>query len=194
MSLSKYQLPPNPSPQLQVVLDYFKCLSRWDLEKLSTLSSPRFTQETLPASMGIPSRTRSEDTAYLKEFQDSLKSAPLQIQIYDINESKGKVWVHMLMNPVNVECFFLFGFGVGNEENLIVNVTEFVDSKVFTQMNSQSAQPETPQKETPQPETPIEALSSSVRNWVMATAHCYVDMLFFVPRSLVYVLSIADQK
>jgi hypothetical protein len=90
----------------------------------------------------------------------------------------------MLMNPTNVECFFLFGFGVGNEENVIVNVTEFVDSKVFTQMNSQSAQPE----------TPIPALSSSVRNWVIATALCYVDVLSFAPRSLIYILSIADRK
>jgi hypothetical protein len=79
MSLSNYQLPPDPSPQLQVVLDYFKYLSRWDFDKLSSLSSPRFTQETLPASLGTPSRTNSKDIAFLKEIRDSLKSAPLQV-------------------------------------------------------------------------------------------------------------------
>jgi hypothetical protein len=79
MPQPKYQLPPIPSPQLKVVLDYFKCLSRWDLDKLSLLSAPHFIQETLPGSMGIPSRTKSEDIAFLKEFRDSLKSAPLEV-------------------------------------------------------------------------------------------------------------------
>jgi hypothetical protein len=79
MSQPKYQLPLNPSPQMKVVLDYFKCLSRWDLDKLATLSSPNFTQSTLPASMSIQTRTKNEDITFLKGFRDSLKSAPLVV-------------------------------------------------------------------------------------------------------------------
>jgi hypothetical protein len=91
------------------------------------------------------------------------------------------VLAQMLMNPVNVECFFLFEFGTGKDENLIIGVIEFVDSKVFTEMNAQSSQ-------SAKPETPIQVLSKSIRNCVTAMARCYVDMLLFVPRSAMYVL------
>ena len=50
----------------------------------------------------------------------------------------------MLMNPINIECFFLFKFGTGKEEELVIRVIEFVDSKKFMEMGAKSAQPETP--------------------------------------------------
>jgi hypothetical protein len=87
----------------------------------------------------------------------------------------------MLMNPVNVECFFLFEFGTGNEEELIVRVIEFVDSKKFAEMNAQSSQIV---------KSPIQALASSVYNLFAATGHCYLDMMLFVPRTVIYVLSV----
>jgi hypothetical protein len=80
MSEPTFQWRPNPSPQLKVVRDYFQCLSHWDLDKLSKLSSPGFIQETLPASMGLPSRNKTEDLAFLKDFRDSLNSAPLEVR------------------------------------------------------------------------------------------------------------------
>jgi hypothetical protein len=49
----------------------------------------------------------------------------------------------MFINPTHVECFFLFEFGTGDEEELIVKVIEFVDfvdSKKFTEMNAQIRQ------------------------------------------------------
>ncbi|KAH9976321.1 hypothetical protein BGW80DRAFT_1292815 [Lactifluus volemus] len=79
MSQPQFQLPLVPSPQLRVVLDYFNRLSRWELDELSLLSSANFIQETLPASMGVPSRTKSEDIAFLKELRDSLHSLPLEV-------------------------------------------------------------------------------------------------------------------
>jgi hypothetical protein len=79
MSQPRFLLPSDPSPQLRVVLDYFNHLSRWELDKLSLLSSANFIQETLPVSMGIPSRTKSEDIAFLKEFRDSLYCFPLEV-------------------------------------------------------------------------------------------------------------------
>lgn len=71
--------PPKPSPQLKVVLDYFDCLSKWDLETLSQLSTPSFTQVTLPASLHIAARTKKEDIEFLHQFRDSLKGAPLEV-------------------------------------------------------------------------------------------------------------------
>lgn len=110
-----YQIPSYPSRQLKVVLDYFNSLKTWDLETLSQLSTPSFTQATLPASLGIPVRTKEEDIAFLHTFRDSLKSAPLEvcnirktysslvwranvsskIIIHGVNESKGNIWVHV---------------------------------------------------------------------------------------------------
>jgi hypothetical protein len=37
----------------------------------------------------------------------------------------------MFVKPVNIEGFFNFRFGTGKDESLIVNFTEFVDSKVY---------------------------------------------------------------
>jgi hypothetical protein len=101
-----------------------------------------------------------------------------------------------MMKTVNVECFFLFTFGTGNDddENPIINVTEFVDSKVFSggdggdrnddgSGNNNSAQPDA------QPETPFQGLSSSVRNCIKAMGRCYMDILLFGPRSVKYAMS-----
>jgi hypothetical protein len=99
----------------------------------------------------------------------------------EISEIDCMVLAQMLMNPINVECFFLFDFGTGNEEELIVRVIEFVDSKKFTQMSAQGSQ---------SVKSPIQALSSSVYNLLVATGRCYLDTLLFVPRSVLYVLSV----
>ncbi|KAH9994301.1 hypothetical protein BJV77DRAFT_995991, partial [Russula vinacea] len=196
-----YQIPPNPSRQLKVVLDYFNFLKNWDLETLSQLSTPYFTQVTLPASMGVPIRSKSEDIEFLHHFRDSLKGVPLELIIYDVNENKGKIWVHvrpltqqglshtdylvcfvqLMMKTVNVECFFLFTFGTSNDENLITNVTEFVDSKVFSGGDGGGG--------GDAPETPFQTLSSSVQNCAKAMGRCYVDLLLFVPRNFKYVMT-----
>ncbi|KAF8504875.1 hypothetical protein F5888DRAFT_799734 [Russula emetica] len=228
MSSQEYQppifrIPSQPSGQLKVVLDYFNCLKTWDLETLSKLSTSGFTQATLPASLGVPVRSKSEDIEFLHTFRDSLKGAPLEvcthtdiffpdlavceltlvrskIIIYDVSEDseEGKIWVHLMMKTVNVECLFLFTFGTGDEddddENLIINVTEFVDSKVFSggdggdknddgSGNNNSAHPDA------QPETPFQGLSSSVRNCIKAMGRCYLDILLFAPRSIKYVMN-----
>jgi hypothetical protein len=81
--------------------------------------------------------------------------------IYDINETKGKIWVYvrvpplsllsfiakpkridcfalvqLFMKTVKVEAFFNFTFGTGKNKNLVCDLTEFVDSKVFAGDNS----------------------------------------------------------
>jgi hypothetical protein len=111
------------------------------------------------------------------------------------------VFVQLMIKTVNVECFFLFTFGTGNDENLITNVTQFVGNKVFSGGNgdsvggggSSSAQPNTHPNAQPnaQPETPFQALSSSVQNCIKVLGRCYVDILLFVPRNVKYVMNTA---
>ena len=74
-----YQRPRNPSDQLKVVLNYFDALKIWDLDTLNKLSTSDFTQQTLPESLGVGTRTKSEDFEYLRLFKDSLNGAPLEV-------------------------------------------------------------------------------------------------------------------
>jgi hypothetical protein len=182
-----YQIPHQPSPQLKAVLDYFDCLKTWDFEKITKLSTPYFTQETLPASLGEPARSKSEDIKNLHTLRDSLKGGPLEVcdhgpfppRFSELNSVRrllytmsmrtrakfgstyvpslisSKVFtqglspidhltlfVQLMMKGVNLECILLFAFGTGKDENLFTNLTEFFDSKVFTDGSNGNAQPE----------------------------------------------------
>lgn len=94
-----------------------------------------------------------------------------------------------MMKTVNVECFFLFTFGTSNDENLITNVTEFVDSKVFSGGDGGGGGDSGGGTSSAQPETPFQTLSSSVQNCAKAMGRCYVDLLLFVPRNFKYVMT-----
>jgi hypothetical protein len=74
-----YQVPRDPSPQLRAVLDYFDCLKTWDFEKAAKLSTPYFTQKTLPASLSVPGRSKSEDINNLHDLRGLLKGGPLEV-------------------------------------------------------------------------------------------------------------------
>jgi hypothetical protein len=75
-----YQIPHQPSPQLKAVLDYFDCLKTWDFEKITKLSTPYYTQKTLPTSLSVPARSKSEDINNLHTLRDLLKGAPLEVR------------------------------------------------------------------------------------------------------------------
>ena len=75
-----YQIPKHPSKQLKVVLNYFESLKCWDFDALSKLSTSDFTQQTLPASLGLPTRTKNEDIEFLHTLRDSLNGAPLEVR------------------------------------------------------------------------------------------------------------------
>ena len=113
-----------------------------------------------------------------------------------------------MIKTVNVECFFLFTFGTGNDEILITNVTQFVGNKMSsgsngsgdgssspqpnTQPSGQQPQPNAPPNAPPEPETPFQSLSNSVQNCIKAIGQCYVDILLFVPRNLKYAMNTAS--
>lgn len=44
------------------------------------------------------------------------------------------------MKTVNNEAYFNFTFGTGKDKNLIVSLTEFVDSKVYAASDGSSSQ------------------------------------------------------
>jgi hypothetical protein len=136
--------------------------------------------------------------SFLSEYPPSRSRAKEpKDRIHILTTTLHGVVLQMMMKSVNVECFFLFTFGTGNDdddENLIVNVTEFVDSKVFSggdggdrnddgSGNNNSAHPDA------HPETPFQCLSSSVRNCIKTMGRCYLDILLFAPRSVKYVMS-----
>ena len=84
MSLQKsqpqvYRRSRHPSDQLRAVFNYLDSLKRWDLDTLSKLSASDFTRRTLPACLGVESRTKSEDLEYLRSLRDSLNGAPLEV-------------------------------------------------------------------------------------------------------------------
>lgn len=70
-----YQIPLQFSSQLKAVLDYFDRLKTWDIEKIAKLSTHNFSQKTLPASLGIPARSKSEDIKHFHTLRDLLKGA-----------------------------------------------------------------------------------------------------------------------
>ena len=49
------------------------------LRQSPKLSTPSFTQETLPASLGFPGRSKSEDIKHLYTLRDCLKGDPLEV-------------------------------------------------------------------------------------------------------------------
>src|ERR1700733_9608014 len=75
-----YQIPNHPSQQLKVVLDYFDHLKRWDFDALSKLFTSDFTQQILPASLGLSPRTKSEYIEILHTLRNSLNGAPIEVR------------------------------------------------------------------------------------------------------------------
>ena len=53
--------------------------------------------------------------------------------------------VQLMMKGINLECILIFTFGTDDDENLFASLTEFFDSKEFTDGSGSGgdAQPET---------------------------------------------------
>ena len=75
-----YQIPKHPSQQLKVVLDYLDSFKRWDFDALGKLCTSDFTQQILPASLGLPPRAKNECTESLYALRDALNGAPLEVR------------------------------------------------------------------------------------------------------------------
>ena len=77
--MTHYEIPANPSPQVKAVLNYLDSIKVFNLPKIEKLFTDDFVQSTLPLSLGIPSRTKAEDLAFLRGFADQLGGRPLEV-------------------------------------------------------------------------------------------------------------------
>lgn len=86
MSLEPYVYPVSPSPQVQLVRDYIQYLSAFNLDKLSGLTTDNFTQQMLPADLGVAPRTKAEDLAFLQQLQAQRNGTPIHVS---------RAWTHL---------------------------------------------------------------------------------------------------
>jgi hypothetical protein len=77
--MTHYEIPKAPSPQVKAVLYYFDQIKVLDLQKIEKLFTDDFVQSTRPLSLGVPSRTKEEDLAFLKGMADQLGGRPLEV-------------------------------------------------------------------------------------------------------------------
>jgi len=76
-----FETPKSPSSQLKTVLRYFEFISALDLVELDTLFADGFVQSTRPLSLGVPSRTKEEDLAFLGALAEKLKGRRVEVII-----------------------------------------------------------------------------------------------------------------
>jgi len=74
-----FETPKSPSSQLKTVLRYFEFIRALDLVELDTLFADGFVQSTRPLSLGVPSRTKEEDLAFLGELAEKLKGRRVEV-------------------------------------------------------------------------------------------------------------------
>ena len=85
-----FETPKSPSSQLKTVLRYFEFIRALDLVELDTLFADGFVQSTRPLSLGVPSRTKEEDLAFLGALAEKLKGRRVEV----INPRRGALSYH----------------------------------------------------------------------------------------------------
>lgn len=74
-----FETPKGPSSQLKTVLRYLELIGALDLVELDTLFADDFVQSTRPLSLGVPSKTKEEDLAYLGALAENLKGRRVEV-------------------------------------------------------------------------------------------------------------------
>jgi hypothetical protein len=75
-----FDMPKSPSSQLKTVLRYFDLVKVLDLAEIEKLFAGDFVQSTRPLSLGVPSRTKEEDLAFLRGFAEKLEERRLEVK------------------------------------------------------------------------------------------------------------------
>jgi ketosteroid isomerase-like protein len=75
-----FDMPKSPSSQLKTVLRYFDLVKVLDLAEIDKLFADDFVQSTRPLSLGVPSRTKEEDLAFLRGFAEKLEERHLEVK------------------------------------------------------------------------------------------------------------------
>lgn len=68
-----------PSPQVKTVLHYLDQVKVLNLEEIEKIFADGFTQYTRPLSLGIPSRTKKEDLAFLQGLAEQLQGRHIEV-------------------------------------------------------------------------------------------------------------------
>ena len=71
--------PKNPSSQLKTVLRYFELIKVLDIVELDKLFADDFVQSTRPLSLGVPSRTKEEDVAFLQALAEKIEGRRIEV-------------------------------------------------------------------------------------------------------------------
>ena len=74
-----FETPKSPSSRLKTVLHYLDLIRTLDLVQLDALFADGFVQSTLPLSLGVPSRTKEEDLAFLEALAEKLKGRRVEV-------------------------------------------------------------------------------------------------------------------
>jgi hypothetical protein len=96
--MTHYETSTDPSPQVKAVLHYLDQVKVLNLREIEKLFTDDFVQSTRPLSLGVPSRTKEEDLAFLQGFADQLGGRPLEVMLSDRRSpcvsliSDGVVW------------------------------------------------------------------------------------------------------
>ncbi|KAF8589497.1 hypothetical protein K439DRAFT_1253540, partial [Ramaria rubella] len=130
-----YNIPPDPSPELQTALKWIDGFNCWDIDQITSVLSNDYTHHILPKTLGVKSRNKEEFREYftgiLPMFQD------FKVTIHEIVEGAGKLVIHASSTATSTT-----GYPYANEYNLILHlvsqgeglpkismIKEFVDSK-----------------------------------------------------------------
>jgi hypothetical protein len=71
---------PNPSPQLSVVLQWYKAVTSWDFDVLTSLLADEYKHSTLPASAGEAPKNKAQGIAHAKAVGALLGNVPLKVR------------------------------------------------------------------------------------------------------------------
>jgi ketosteroid isomerase-like protein len=81
MAITLATTPKNPSSQLRTVLRYFELIKTLDTVELGKLFADDFVQSTRPLSLGVPSRTKEEDLAFLRGLAEKIEGRRLEVSV-----------------------------------------------------------------------------------------------------------------
>ncbi|KAK7692439.1 hypothetical protein QCA50_004064 [Cerrena zonata] len=129
-------IPSQPSPQIQVVIDFLASFGRKDFETIASLASDDYVHYVLPKTLGIPP---SEKTPWLKSTQEMLGifNNDFKLDIEEIVEGQNAVIIHAESSATtttgakyNNEYVIIFELKTDTEGAVkIKRAKEFVNSK-----------------------------------------------------------------
>ena len=77
--MTNHEISKSPSPPEKAILHYLDQVKVLNLYEIDKIFTDDFVQSTRPLSLGIPSRTKQEDLAFLQGLSDQLGGRPMEV-------------------------------------------------------------------------------------------------------------------